>query len=99
MRIFKEPLFLFLFIGAGLFGLNSLVNKGVENGEDLSKNVIRIEKGELTLLSETFKKQRSRLLTESEAQSLLDGYIRGQVIYREALLLVWTRTIPWYTIE
>ena len=80
-QLLKEPLVLFLLLGAGLFGLYTLVNDSVDDNAD----IIRITQGEISNLKSLFEKQWRREPTEDELDSLIQGHIREKVLYREAL--------------
>jgi hypothetical protein len=84
MKILKEPLFLFLLIGAALFGLNALVS---DQPQDRENSVIRISVEDVAHLAAIHKKQWNRLPNETELENLIEGFIREQVFYREAVAL------------
>jgi len=79
----REPLLHFLLIGALLFGLSALTNKVSTRGE----NVIKITQADIEQLQSLFQRQWQRSPTPQELQTLVDGLIREEVLYREALAL------------
>jgi len=79
----REPLLHFLLIGALLFGLFALTNKVTTRGE----NVIKITQADIEQLQLLFQRQWQRPPTPQELQTLVDGLIREEVLYREALAL------------
>lgn len=80
-KIFKEPLFHFLFIGASLFLIYSLVNK--RNAED----EIVIDNYVINELATKWQMQSNREPTFVELKALIDLYIEQEVLYREALAM------------
>ena len=83
MKFFKEPLVHFLLLGAGLFVLFSFLNKGSsdERGE------IIVTQGHIEALALGFEKVWQRSPSEEELDSLIQNYIREEVLYREALAM------------
>ena len=80
----KEPLLHFLFIGAIIFVVFSIVNKeeAAVNG-----NKIVVSSAEIERLSGNWSKKWNRSPTEKELQGLIGSYIKEEVYYREALAL------------
>ena len=83
-RLVREPLLHFLVLGAGLFVLQALVNPLA-----IGRRATRIEVGpdELAWMATTWLQQYRRPPTDSELRSLVDDYVREEVLYREALAL------------
>ena len=81
-RIVREPLFQFLLVGAILFVLFAAA--GRESTEDTA---IVIDTDDIRLLSERWAMQWHRSPTDEELRNLVDGLIREEVLYREALAL------------
>lgn len=79
----REPLLHFVLIGALLFGLFALTNKVTTRGE----SVIKITQADIGQLQLLFQRQWQRPPTPEELQTLVDGLIREEVLYREALAL------------
>lgn len=83
-KLYKEPLFHFLLIGASVFLLFSVVDKG-ETG--YVGNEIVVSTADIERLSANWSKKWNRQATETELQGLVDSHIREEVYYREALAL------------
>ncbi len=83
-KVYKEPLFHFLIIGALIFVLFSVVNK---DEIDVSANKIVVTAAEIERLSENWSRKWNRPPTETELKGLIDSYIKEEVYYREALAL------------
>lgn len=81
MKLLREPLVAFLLLGAVLFGLYA-VSSGALSDE--SRTIV-ISDSEIELLATTFRRQWQRPPTESELRALIDGRVREEVLYREAL--------------
>jgi hypothetical protein len=81
--LLREPLIHFLFIGAVLFLLFELFDDPA--GQQSSRVVIT--NGQIEFLKASFTRTRQRLPTKQELQGLIDGYVREEIIYREALAL------------
>jgi len=84
MRLLKEPLFHFLLLGALLFGLYAAVSRE-QPGEN--RNRITVTANDIRQLKALFAKQWQRPPTTEELNGLIEGHIREQVFYREALAL------------
>lgn len=82
-RWLKEPLFQFLLIGLGVFGLNALVSRPGEEGD----RDIRVTQGRIQSLAETFRRQWSRPPSQEELNGLVNDFVREEVLMREALAL------------
>lgn len=82
-KIWKEPLVHFLLIGAGLFLLF-----GATRGLTPEKpNRIVIDAGQVAQLTANFERTWMRPPTETELSGLINGFVRDEVYYREALAL------------
>ncbi len=81
-RIVREPLFQFLVVGVVLFVLFAAA--GRESNEDTA---ILIDADDIRLLSERWAMQWHRPPTDEELRNLVDGLVREEVLYREALAL------------
>ena len=80
----REPLVHFLVLGALLFGLFALVNN---EASSKSPNRIEITSADVDRLQERWTKQWNRPPTETELKSLIEAYLREEILYREALAL------------
>ncbi|MCU9849862.1 peptidylprolyl isomerase [Defluviimonas sp. WL0024] len=83
-RAIKEPLLHFTLIGALLFWLYDQNNTDPKPD---APNVIDISASELDRLSSQFRGTWNRAPTTDELAALIDGYVRDEVYYREALAL------------
>jgi len=82
-RIVREPLLHFLLIGLLLFGLFTLVNRNSTS----PANRIEITRADIEQLQALYQRQWQRPPTPQELSGLIDGRIREEVLYREALAL------------
>jgi len=80
--LFREPLIHFLLLGTALFILQGWVSQ--EEESDSSRR-IDISAGLIERLQETWTKQRKRTPTAKELQGLVDGHLKEEIFYREAL--------------
>jgi hypothetical protein len=83
-RMVKDPLFHFLLIGAAMFGLYGLLEDESAAGK---QNVINVTESDIDQLKAFWQKQWQRPPTREELDNLVEGRIREQVLYREALAL------------
>ena len=83
--IFKEPLVIFILIGAAIFAADQFWLG--DSDEEETQDQIVISENERNILKELFAKQRNRPPTDAELANLVEAYIRDQVFYREALAL------------
>ncbi len=85
ISLLREPLFLFLVVGALLFGLYNLVsNQTQESGEVLR---IQVTAADIDQLRAGWERQMGRPPWPEELQGLTDNFIREEVLVREALAL------------
>ena len=81
---YREPLVHFLGLGLLLFGLYALVNP--QEGVDTDRRIV-VTESDVDWLRTTFASQWNRQPTDAELEALIDGHIREEVYYREALAL------------
>jgi hypothetical protein len=83
MRLFREPLFHFLILGAVIFAAHGLItrHKTDKPGE------IVVTQGAVENLITGFTRTWQRPPTEDELHGLVSDYVREEVAYREALAL------------
>lgn len=81
--IWREPLLHFLLIGALLF----LVFDVRQDEDSTAPNRILVDSGQLAQFVARFERTRLRPPTETELAGLIEGYIRDEVYYREALAM------------
>ena len=83
MRLLHEPLLHFLLIGALLFGADA----ARRNDDPPAPQVIEITAAEVTRLQAWWSKQKGRAVTAEELRGLIEGHVREEVLYREALAM------------
>jgi hypothetical protein len=81
--VWREPLVHFLLIGAVLF----LIFAIRQDESSTTPNSIRVEAGQVEQFIARFKRTWLRPPTDSELAGLIEGYIRDEVYYREALAM------------
>ena len=81
--IWREPLFHFLLIGALLF----LVFDVRQDEDGMAPDRIVVDSGQLQQFVARFERTWLRPPTETELAGLIEGYIRDEVYYREALAM------------
>ena len=89
-NILREPLLHFLLIGAALFIVFEMTQ---EQGPDAPNRIV-VSPGQLEQLAAQFKRTWMRQPTQEELDSLIKGYVRNEVYYREALALGLDRNDP-----
>lgn len=82
-KFFKDPLLHFLLIGAALFLLFELF----DNPSGPQSDRILITQGQVDFLKANFSRTWQRSPGEKELQGLIDGFVREEIFYREALAL------------
>ena len=83
-KLVREPLVHFLALGALLFALHGAVKGSRESVQD---NRIVISDAKVEWLQGAWSKQWRRMPTRPELNNLIDGYIREEILYREALAI------------
>ena len=98
-RLFKEPLVQFLAIGLVLFGGERVLN--ADSYADSHYKILVDDKVLIQFLQQQAKKfkpeqaiQALAAMDNSELKTLTDDYVRGEVLYREALALDLDRNDP-----
>jgi hypothetical protein len=89
-RLWREPLLHFLLIGALLFVAYDLTGESV----DEAPKQIQVNRGQVQQLASAFERTWSRPPTEAELSAMVEGYIREEVFYREALAMGLDRGDP-----
>ena len=84
-KLLREPLLLFLVLGALLFGLHTLVtDQSPEPDTDMR---IQVTTADIDRLRAGWQSQTGRPPQPQELQGLIDNFIREEVLVREALAL------------
>ncbi len=81
--LFREPLLHFLIAGALIFALVTLFDRSTNTS--VSGNRIQVAAPEIQRLREVWTRQWGHAPDSSQMKSLVDDYIREEVLYREAL--------------
>jgi hypothetical protein len=84
--LLREPLFHFLLLGCVFFLLYQLVVDGGE-GETAGRMQIRISEARIEAIAAGFEKTWQRPPSPAEMDGLLQGFVREEIYYREALAL------------
>jgi hypothetical protein len=82
-RLWREPLVHFLVLGAALFLAFGLSREG----GDKAPNRILVDAGQVGQLAAQFSRTWLRPPTQAELNGLIEGYVRDEVYYREALAM------------
>ncbi len=82
-RFLREPLLHFGLIGSLLFIGFELIN----NSQEMPDDIIVISSGRVSQLKSQFKSTWKRAPTPTELDNLIEGFVREEVYYRDALLL------------
>ena len=81
----REPLVQFIALGVALFVLYGVLGGGSSDAGDERR--VDVTQAEIGWLSERWSRQWQRPPTETELRGLVDGYVREEVLYREALAM------------
>jgi hypothetical protein len=84
MKLLREPLVLFLLIGALLFGVSAMVGSGPLPESD--RRII-VTRGRIENLKLSFRRAEGHDPSPAETQDLIADYIREEVLCREARTL------------
>ena len=84
MKLLREPLVHFMFIGAVIFALYALFAEPVV--EETDKTIV-VTAGEIEWMQASWQKRWNRPPTAAEFDGLIQQYIKETVLYREALTM------------
>ena len=84
MKLLREPLVHFLFIGAAIYLLYGVFAEPAPEADD---KTIVVSAGEVEWMQTAWQKRWNRLPTAAELDGLIQQYIRESVLYREALTM------------
>jgi hypothetical protein len=84
VKLFREPLLHFLFIGAAIYLLYGAFAEPVP--EEVDKTIV-VSAGEIEWMQTAWQKRWNRPPTAEEFDGLIQQYIRETVLYREALTM------------
>ncbi len=83
MKLLREPLLHFLVIGAVLFGAFHLTR----SDDEPAQSEIIVSAGQIASIKAIFSRTWQRPPTPTELQALVDGHVRDEIFYREALAM------------
>lgn len=89
-RLWREPLVHFLLLGAALFAAFGVMQERGDEGPDR----IVVDASQVQQLAARFKRTWLRAPTQEELVGLVEGYVREEVYYREALAMGLDRNDP-----
>ena len=84
MKLLREPLLHFMFIGAAIYLLYGVFAEPVPEGDD---KTIVVSAGEIEWMQTSWQKRWNRPPTAQEFDGLIQQYIKETVLYREALTM------------
>ena len=84
MKLLREPLLHFVFIGAVIYLLYGVFAESLPEADD---KTIVVSAGEIEWMQTSWEKRWNRLPTDKELEGLIQQYIRETVLYREALTM------------
>ena len=85
VKLLREPLVHFLFIGVAVFAFYCLVLQGDETATPRARIVV--SEGRVAQLTKVFTRTWQRPPSQEELRGLVDGYVKEEVFYREAVKL------------
>ena len=83
-KIIREPLVHFVLIGAAVFGFYALLSS---DDREEARDKIVVTEGRVRQLAQVFAKTWQRPPTPEELRGLIDGFIKEEIYYREAIKL------------
>jgi parvulin-like peptidyl-prolyl cis-trans isomerase-like protein len=83
-KVIREPLVHFVLIGAAVFGLYALLSN---TDREEARDKIIVTEGRVQQLAQVFAKTWQRPPTPEELRGLIDGFIKEEIYYREAIKL------------
>jgi len=84
VKLLREPLLHFMFIGAAIYLLYGVFAEPVPEGDD---KTIVVSAGEIEWMQTSWQKRWNRPPTAQEFDGLIQQYIKETVLYREALTM------------
>lgn len=86
MKIFREPLVLYLLLGGAVFAIYRLAPVGSGYTGTQADEIV-VGAGQINALSANFERTWNRTPTSRELDRLVQAYIREEILYREALAM------------
>lgn len=84
MKLLREPLLHFIFIGAAIYLLYGIF---AEPAQEETENTIVVSAGEIQWMQSSWQKRWNRPPTDKELDGMVQQYIKETVLYREALTM------------
>lgn len=84
LQLSREPLFHFLLIGAGIYGVYALYGTSEEG---FTENTIVVDADRIDLFIRAWEQRWNRPPTEQELNGLINQFIREDILYREAIAM------------
>lgn len=84
--LIREPLFHFLLLGCAFFLVYQLLVEGAGD-EAAAARRVEVDAARMQALAAQFQKTWQRAPTDAELERLVEGYVREEIYYREALAL------------
>jgi peptidyl-prolyl cis-trans isomerase C len=84
VKLLREPLLHFMFIGAAIYLLYGVFAEPLPEGDD---KTIVVSAGEIEWMQTSWQKRWNRPPTDAEFDGLIQQYIKETVLYREALTM------------
>jgi hypothetical protein len=81
-RLLREPMVHFLSIGALLFAMYAVVA-----GREQDPDTIVVGQGQVDMMSAVFERTWQRAPTVDELKTMIDGYVRDEILYREGVAM------------
>ncbi|MGL6314095.1 peptidyl-prolyl cis-trans isomerase [Vibrio sp. WXL103] len=82
-QVLTEPLMVFVLLSCCLYGLYIRVSEPI-SGDNA---VVTVSSHHMTQLIDSFERTWSRSASEKEIEALVEGYVRDEIMYREAVAM------------
>jgi hypothetical protein len=86
LRWLRNPLLHFFVLGAAIFGLHATLNMEAKS-KDKNPWLVEVTSADIKWLRTTWSKRMQREPTAQELQNMIDGFIREEILYREAVAM------------
>jgi peptidyl-prolyl cis-trans isomerase C len=87
LSLLSEPLLHFFLLGLVVFSLHSLLNSEEKTGGGKDPLLVEITSADIDWLRSTWNKKMGREPVPGEMENLLKGFIREEILYREAVAM------------
>lgn len=85
LRWLRNPLLHFFLLGLVVFGLHAVLNSEANGDRGKDPRLVEITSADIDWLRSTWNKKMGREPTADELKGLINGFIREEVLYREAV--------------